>query len=109
MFDELAQAAWDAARAAMQDYADEELYRFAREAARALELAGKALLAKVSPVLIADPKNLDTQLHLAGAAVGAPPRLRTIGAREVVERLRKLLPAMPTGTHLTELIDIRDG
>jgi hypothetical protein len=109
--DELTKQAIEAAREAMAQYAEAKLYRFAREAARALEMGAKAALAKISPILIADPKFIDSQLHLAGHPVGATRgarRIRTISCREALERMTRLIPTLRP-LDVEPLISVRDG
>lgn len=104
---ELGARAWGCAQAALEHYLNSDVERFAHETVRAIELGGKAILVGINPVLVADPRSVDSQLHLAGHAVG-DRRLRTISARETLDRLGKVLP--PIRDHdLLPLVDIRDG
>jgi hypothetical protein len=105
--EQLASEAWDSAHDAIGHYAEANLRRFAREAARAVELAGKAILARISPILIADPRSIESQLQLAGVTRGEQ-RIRTISARETLERLTRLLPALPV-LDILPLLEVRDG
>jgi hypothetical protein len=107
----LANEAWEATRDALQHYTESNLRRFAAEAARAIELAGKAILASINPVLIADPRHVDSQLHFAGIAVARAKGdvvIRTIGCREVLDRVSRILPAVRP-VDIGPIIDARDG
>jgi hypothetical protein len=109
--EELSVEAIGAARNAMEQYADAKLHRFAREATRALELGAKAALAKITPVLIADPRSIDSQLHLArhpGARSKGVRRIRTISCREALERVTRLAPTLRV-EDVEPLISVRDG
>jgi hypothetical protein len=59
--------------------------------AMALEILGKAALARIHPVLIADPNDLGSMLHACG--VKDPPDKRTVTAKTVFERLTHLSPS----------------
>jgi len=95
----------------LEHYADADLRKFLGEAARALELGSKAVLAEISPVLIADAKHIDSQLYLASPP-GSRPRpergLRTISCRDALDRIRRVLPALRLESVLP-IIDARDG
>src|SRR5437660_1950347 len=109
--EELTAQAIEAARDAMEQYAEAKLHRFAREATRSLEMGAKAALAKISLVLIADPRFIDSQLHLAGHSVPRSKnvrRIRTISCRDALERVTRLIPTLHV-EDLDQLIAVRDG
>src|SRR5260370_38922609 len=111
--EELGNAGLESAREAIRQYAEGNLPRFCMEAARSLELCGKAILARLSPVLIADPKSVTSQLHLAGHHAhpeGRPQMraIRTISCREVIARLALVIRALKPDA-ITPIIDARDG
>src|SRR5260370_35918775 len=109
--EELTAQAIEAARDAMEHYVEAKLHRFAREATRSLELGAKAALAKVSSVLIADPRSVESQRYLAGDAVARAKgarRIRTISCREVLERVTRLRPTVRVDD-VDQLISVRDG
>ena len=109
--EELTVKAVEAARQAMAEYADGKLQRFAMEATLALEKGAKAALAKINPVLIADPRNVESQLYLAGVPVGGTKgarRIRTISCKEALERVKHLVPTLRV-EDADQLISVRDG
>lgn len=109
--EELTAQAIDAASEAIAQYAEAKLPRFAMEATRAVELGAKAALAKINPVLIADPRSIDSQLYLAGNPVARSKevrRIRTISCREALERVTRLIPALRV-EDVDQLISVRDG
>jgi hypothetical protein len=109
--EELTKQAIEAAHDAMEQYTETRLHAFAREATRSIEMAAKAALAKISPVLIADPRSIDSQLHLAGhpgARLMGDRRIRTISCREALERVTRLVPTLRV-EDLDPLISVRDG
>ena len=106
-----AASGWESARDAMKHYSEANLRRFCTEAANSIEKGGKAVLCKISPVLIADPKNVDSQLYLAAHASSRPyprPAIRTISCRDVVDRLSRILPNLKA-PEIIPIIDARDG
>jgi hypothetical protein len=108
---QLSASAWESARDAMKHYSEVNLRRFCTEAAHSIEMGGKALLCKISPVLIADPKHVDSQLYLADHPSARPHHkaaIRTISCREVIDRLSRILPTLKA-TEITPIIDARDG
>lgn len=101
----------EAAQEALRQYTETKLQGFARDATRSVEMAAKAALAKVSPVLIADPRSVESQLHLAGNPVArtkAERRIRTISCREALERMTHLVPTLRV-EDIDPLISVRDG
>jgi hypothetical protein len=106
--EELTSQAIESARDAMEQYAEAKLHRFAREATRALEMGAKAALAKISPILIADPNSVESQLHLAGHPVAGARRIRTITCKEALLRLKRLAPTLRV-EDVDQLISVRDG
>src|SRR5207245_8049705 len=62
-------------------------------------------------VLIADPRFIDSQLHLAGHSVPRSKnvrRIRTISCRDALERVTRLIPTLHV-EDLDQLISVRDG
>jgi hypothetical protein len=109
--EELTSNARKAARDALEHYAGGELDNFARDATKALEHAAKAALAQLSPVLIAAPDHVESQLYLAGftAARNAPERrIKTISCRQALERACHLIPTLRP-QDAEQLISVRDG
>jgi hypothetical protein len=109
--EELTAQAIEAAREAIAQYAEAKLHRFAMEATRSLEMGAKAALAKITPVLIADPRSIDSQLHLARHPVARSKgvrRIRTISCREALERVTRLVPTLRV-EDVEPLISVRDG
>ena len=109
--EELTARAIEAARDAMEQYTEAKLHQFAREATRSLELGAKAALAKISPVLIADPRYVESQLYLAGhpaARMRSEPVIRTINCEEALKRVAILAPALRV-QDADRLISVRNG
>lgn len=95
----------------MEQYAEAKLHRFAREATRSLELGAKAVLAKIDPVLIADPRYIESQLYLAGHPVArtrSEAVIRTISCEEALKRVAAVAPALRV-QDADRLISVRNG
>lgn len=71
-----------------KDSGDDE--EFAIWASLSLELLGKSLLSKINPILIIDTK--DPLSAIASIGIESENKIRTIGAREVYQRIQKIHP-----------------
>lgn len=113
--DRLRRSAASYARSALLHVtSDEDRVRGAVDAGMAVEHMAKALLATLSPALIADRNaDLDTMLHLTGfgqLAKCGPHEIKTVGAHEACLRCARLVPAF-TYTHQADqaLFTARNG
>lgn len=75
----------------MESYSGND-WRIAFWSALSLELVGRAALAHISPVLIAEPKNFHNLLFALGKDPVDRTARRSIGTEEVFKRLLKLVP-----------------
>jgi hypothetical protein len=87
--------------------------RVALDAGTALEHLAKAALARRSPALLVELRN-DSSVAMLGWLLrvdGAKPpaRLRTIGLREALTRVRPFLSSNASHDDLRTLVDMRDG
>lgn len=101
--DRLSRSAQSYARSALIHItSDDDRVRGAIDAGVAVEHMAKALLATLSPALIADRNaDLDTMLHLTGFgqfAKCSPHEIKTIGAHEACLRCARIVPGF-TYTH----------
>lgn len=110
----LASAASYARSALIHVTSDDDRVRGAIDAGVAVEHMAKALLATLSPALIADRNaDLDTMLHLTGfgqLAKCSPHEVKTIGAHEACMRCARIVPDF-TYTHQADqaLFTARNG
>jgi hypothetical protein len=110
----LARSSGDFARSALGAMSDAKHPTFLLHAATALEHLAKAVLAKRHPSLIAvaSKDNFDSLLRLIGEVQHAKPgsKLRTIGAREALDRASRFAPeCVSLMPDLQLLIWVRDG
>jgi hypothetical protein len=110
----LARSSGDFARSALGAVPEGEHSVFLLHAATALEHLAKAVLAARDPSLIAvaSKDNFESLLHLVGQGQHAKPRsrVRTIGAREAMERAARFAPECAgLMDDLRLLIWVRDG
>lgn len=112
MRDTLASESQIWAQRAIKSYLDGDYDRFFVEAGVSFELLGKAFLASYHPSLIVD-RDFDSLLQVCGADVHsrrAPGNIRTIGAREVVNRVTQIVPRLKSyQKQLGLLADLRNG
>ena len=104
------QGAKKAAHKAMDDHGRPEYDEFALHAGVAVEKLAKAVLAEKNPVYVAEIRNnsADMVMHLGGHLPLDEDKVRTVGAMEVIKRLRKI-GVLKADTDLDLLIDMRNG
>jgi hypothetical protein len=107
---ELLENSADAAQRAIEHYLDGDTKRFVIEAAVSTELLGKACLARIHPVLIAE-NDFDSLLALCGHASAKPLwAIRTIGAKEVIKRVSTVLAQFrPHANGFEDLANLRNS
>ncbi|MEU6651266.1 hypothetical protein ABZ904_17935 [Streptomyces sp. NPDC046900] len=94
----------------MSDHADHDYDEFALHAGVAVERLAKAALVRMSPAYLVEMRNNNTDmlLHFGGALELPSDKVRTIGAKDALARLRKL-QILPADSQLDTLIDMRNG
>lgn len=104
------QGAKNAAHKAMDDHGRPEYDEFALHAGVAVEKLSKAVLAAKNPVYVAEIRNnsADMMMHLGGHLPLSEEKVRTVGATEVIKRLRKI-GVLKADTDLDLLIEMRNG
>ncbi|MGW0759448.1 hypothetical protein ACWD1Y_23745 [Streptomyces sp. NPDC002814] len=107
-FESFLQGAKKAAHKAMDDHGRAEYDEFALHAGVAVERLAKATLVSKNPVYIAEIRNADMLLHLGGHLEMDDEKVRTVGAKEAVARLRKI-DVLQADAQLDLLIDMRNG
>nr|BFD83581.1 hypothetical protein StreXyl84_29820 [Streptomyces sp. Xyl84] len=96
------------AHSAMDAHTEGDREVFFLHAGVSIERLAKAVLADTSPFLLMEMKgNDETLLHLTGVRETA--RVRTIGAAQSIDRLRKIGYLSSKGDDLDELIELRNG
>jgi len=97
-------------RLAFEDFLRNDFEFFFVHAATAAEVIGKERLARIHPSLIVDTKKVDSLLAAVGATSIGSLTIRTIGFREMLERLEKITPTMSDYREpLSLLVDVRNG
>ncbi|MEU8588372.1 hypothetical protein AB0C59_15450 [Streptomyces sp. NPDC048664] len=109
-FESFLEGAKKAAYKAMQDHGHGEYDEFALHAGVAVERLGKAVLVSKNPVYLLDMNkgNPDLLLYFGGHLEMAADKVRTVGAKDAIARLRKLGVLRPS-TQLDKLIELRNG
>jgi hypothetical protein len=101
------------AQSAVDAHSAKQYRRLAIDAAAALEHLAKACLAKRSPVLLTElrrEESFQSMLLLLGLSERIPARrLRTVGLRDALARVRLLVKTRASEDDLQTLVDIRDG
>ncbi|QDN81264.1 hypothetical protein FNV64_41875 [Streptomyces sp. S1A1-7] len=99
-----------ATQKAMDDHANREFDEFALHSGVAVERLAKAALVRVSPLYLVEMRNNNTDmlLHFGGGLELPSDKVRTIGAKDALARLRKL-QILPADSQLDTLIDMRNG
>ncbi|MER5666675.1 hypothetical protein [Streptomyces mirabilis] len=95
---------------AMDDHANREFDEFALHSGVAVERLAKAALVRVSPLYLVEMRNNNTDmlLYFGGGLELPSDKVRTIGAKDALARLRKL-QILPADSQLDTLIDMRNG
>ena len=111
--DALYDSARDFASTALTAHQAGKHHRVAVDAATALEHLMKACLAKRSPAFLVELRNSDdnwaTLVGLLGFPEADPKRLRTVGLREALSRVKTFVASQASKDHLETLIALRDG
>ncbi|MCW8382403.1 hypothetical protein [Streptomyces justiciae] len=109
-FESFYEGAQKAAHRAMDDHGRAEYDEFALHAGVAVERLAKAALARMNPAYLVEMRNgnADMLLHFGGHLEIAKDKVRTVGAKEALARLRRL-EILPADSELDLLIDLRNG
>lgn len=109
-FESFFEGAKKAAHRAMDDHGRAEYDEFALHGGVAFERLAKAVLVSKNPTYLVEMRNgnSDMLLHLGGDLDLEVKKVRTVGAREAIERLRRL-GVLPKDSQLDQLIDLRNG
>lgn len=102
------QGAKKAAHKAMDDHGRPEYDEFALHAGVAVEKLAKAVLVSKNPVYLVEPRNEDMLLHFGGHLQVDEEKVRTVGAKEAITRLRKI-GTLQADAQLDLLIAMRNG
>ncbi|MET8857647.1 hypothetical protein [Streptomyces sp. NPDC004579] len=102
------QGAKKAAHKAMDDHGRPEYDEFALHAGVAVEKLAKAVLVSKNPVYLVEPRNEDMLLYFGGHLQVDEEKVRTIGAKEAIARLRKI-GVLQADAQLELLIAMRNG
>lgn len=97
-----------AAHRAMDDHGRGEYDEFALHAGVAVERLAKAVLVSKNPIYIAEVRNADMVLYLGGDLELSMDKVRTVGAKDAIARLRRLTVLKPDA-QLDMLIELRNG
>ncbi|MEU8849049.1 hypothetical protein AB0C70_22995 [Streptomyces sp. NPDC048564] len=97
-----------AAHRAMDDHGRAEYDEFALHAGVAVERLSKAALISKNPVFIAEIRNADMLLYLGGHLQIDEDKVRTVGAKDAVARLRRI-GTLQADPQLDLLIEMRNG
>ncbi|MEU1457623.1 hypothetical protein [Streptomyces avermitilis] len=98
-----------AAHKAMDEHGRREYDEFALQAGVAVEKLGKAVLFSKNPVYIAEPRNEDMLLHFGGHLTVDEEKVRTVGAKDAIARLRRIGVLPKKDDQLDLLIALRNG
>jgi hypothetical protein len=109
-FESLFEGAKKAAHRAMDDHGRKEYDEFALHAGIAVERLTKAALVVRNPLFLVEMRNGNTDmlLHFGGALEIDKEKVRTVGAKEGITRLRRMT-VLPADPQLDLLIDLRNG
>ncbi|MER6206322.1 hypothetical protein [Streptomyces sp. NPDC001642] len=102
------QGAKNAAHRAMVDHGRPEYDEFALHAGLAVEKLAKSVLVAKNPVFIAEPRNEDMLLHFGGHLTVDEEKVRTVGAKDAIARLRRI-GVLRADAQLDLLIALRTG
>ncbi|MGI5515284.1 hypothetical protein [Streptomyces sp. CA-106131] len=107
-FESFLEGAKKAAHRAMDDHGRAEYDEFALHAGVAVERLAKAVLVSKNPIYIAEIRNADMLLHLGGHLELPTEKVRTVGAKDAMARLRRI-GALQADPQLDLLIEMRNG
>ncbi|QFQ95558.1 hypothetical protein F9278_04435 [Streptomyces phaeolivaceus] len=97
-----------AAHKALHDHGRPEYDEFALHAGLAVEKLAKAVLVSKNPAYIAEPRNEDMLLHFGGHLSVDEDKVRTVGAKDAIARLRRI-GVLRADSQLDLLIALRNG
>ncbi|MGR6973202.1 hypothetical protein ACU639_27050 [Streptomyces cynarae] len=109
-FESFLSGAGKAAFKALEDHGRGEYDEFALHGGVAVERLAKAVLVKKNPAYLVEMRNgnSDLLLYFGGDLELEPDKVRTVGAKEAIQRLRRL-KVLPPDPQLDRLIDLRNG
>ncbi|MEV0227209.1 hypothetical protein [Streptomyces sp. NPDC050704] len=109
-FESFLTGAGRAAYKAMEDHGRSEYDEFALHGGVAVERLAKAVLVKKNPTYLVEMRNgnSDLLLYFGGDLELDPDKVRTVGAKEALQRLRRI-KVLPPDPQLDRLIDLRNG
>ncbi|BDM70138.1 hypothetical protein HEK616_36250 [Streptomyces nigrescens] len=107
-FESFFEGAKKAAQRAIDDHGRGEYDEFALHAGVAVERLAKAVLISKNPIYIAEIRNADMLLYLGGHLQMDEEKVRTVGAKDAIARLRKIR-VLQTDPQLDLLIEMRNG
>jgi len=109
-YESFLEGAKKAAHRAMDDHGRKEYDEFALHAGIAVERLAKAVLVSKNPMFLVEMRNGNTDmlLHFGGALEIDTNKVRTIGAKEAIVRLRRM-KILSLDLQLDYLIDLRNG
>ncbi|WP_217207467.1 hypothetical protein [Streptomyces sp. AC550_RSS872] len=109
-FENFLEGAKKAAHRAMDDHGRGEYDEFALHGGVAVERLAKAVLVSKNPVYLLEMRNgnPDMLLYLGGHLEMSADKVRTVGAKDTIKRLRTL-GLLPPDSELDLLIELRNG
>lgn len=107
-FESFYKGAKKAAHKAMDEHGRREYGEFALQGGVAVEKLAKAVLVSKNPLYIAEIRNADMLLYLGGHLELPTEKVRTVGAKDAVARLRRI-GALQADPQLDLLIEMRNG
>ncbi|TMU90489.1 hypothetical protein [Streptomyces sp. DASNCL29] len=109
-FESFFEGASRAAQKAMEDHGRGEYDEFALHAGVAVERLAKAVLVMRNPLYLVEMRNgnADLLLYFGGDLALDTAKVRTVGAKEAIQRLRRM-GILPSGSKLDLLIELRNG
>lgn len=109
-FESFLEGAKKAAHRAMGDHGRKEYDEFALHAGIAVERLAKAVLVSKNPIYLVEMRtgNTDMLLYFGGSLALDRDRVRTVGAKDAIARLRRM-SVLPSDPQLDLLIDLRNG
>ncbi|MFQ6144980.1 hypothetical protein ACLMNJ_18170 [Streptomyces seoulensis] len=109
-FDSFLEGAKKAAHRAMDEHGRSEYDTFALQGGVAIEKLAKAVLVSMNPVYLLEMRNgnPDMLLYLGGHLELSEDKVRTVGAKDAIKRLRTL-GVLPPDPQLDMLIELRNG
>ncbi|WP_330343371.1 hypothetical protein OHA09_36160 [Streptomyces longwoodensis] len=109
-FESLFEGASRVAQKAIEDHGRGEYDEFALHAGVAVERLAKAVLVTLNPLYLVEMRNgnADMLLYFGGHLELETSKVRTVGAKEAVQRLRRI-GVLPPDSQLDLLIELRNG